>query len=355
MQQLFGKPIRIISLLVPKMWLIEGNERITGKPLSVLWCGPIVQQAYMLTRIFGVKAPDRHYLGRRPVILLKHLLKRYGCSLGVVAGPDQLLTRLRQRDDIEVSWWIGSEVDIAAVLDPDDHPHSLKDDLRRVRKNGLEFRCATDAESYRRFYDNYYLPTIVASHGAAALPSDFDTRWSRIMKGEAELVWVMRGDEPICGMVVCYDDSVPILRDIGIKNGDKALRKTGAITAAYYFALQRIEARGFDRARLGLSRPFLNDGVLTFKEKFRPELTGTSQESFLIRINSLCDASRSFLSKSSFIGEAEGELRVTLIAANDDDYKARVPLLHRLSSIYGINACSYIDVSGRRPRIRKAS
>lgn len=355
MQQLFGTLIRIISLLVPKIWLVEGNERLTGKPVSVLWCGPIVQQAYMLSRIFSAESPNCKYLGRRPLFLLKYLLKKHDCSLGVVAGPGHLLARLRRRDDIEVSWWIGSEVEIAAALDPDDRPKSLKDDLRRVRNNNLTFRCVTDAESYRRFYDNYYLPTIVGSHGAAALPTDFDARWNRILNGEAELIWVMRGDEPISGMVVCYEKPVPILRDIGIKNGDKALRKTGAITAAYYFALQRLQARGFERARLGLSRPFLNDGVLTFKEKFRPELTGTSQETFLIRINRLCDASRSFLRSSSFICKEEGELRVTLIAANDDDVRAGRPMLDRLSSIYGINARSYIDVSGGRPRIRKAS
>lgn len=309
----------------------------------------------MLNRIFGTEAPECRYLGRRPLSLLKRMLQKYECPLGVVAGPDRLLTQARQGDDIEVSWWIDSELDITAALDPKGWSKSLKDDLRRVRNNELAFLCVTDSESYRDFYDNFYLPSVIDSHGAAALPTKFDARWNRILCGEAELIWVTRGGKPICGMVVCYDERIPILRDIGIKDGDKSLRKTGAVTAAYYFAMQHLAARGFDRVRLGLSRPFLNDGVLAFKQKWHPELTETSPESFLIRINRLCDASRSFLGTCSFIGEEEGELQLTLIAANDEDFGTGGPVLDRLSSIYGINARSYIDVSGRRPKFRKAS
>lgn len=337
------------------MWLIEGNERRTVKRLAVIWCGPVSQQAYMLNRIFGTAAPDCLYLGRRPLFMLKHLLHKYGCALGIVAGSGRLPTRMRQDDDIEVSCWIDSELEIAAALDPEDRPKSLREDLRRVRMNRLEFRCATDFESYRYFYDNYYLPSVIDSHGAAALPTEFDARWNRILNGEAELIWITQSGVPICGIVVCYDGRVPILRDLGIKGGDKSIRKTGAIAAAYYFAMQHLASRGFDRVRLGHTRPFLNDGVLAFKQKWHPELTETSSESFLIRVNQLCDASRSFLRTCSFIGEEEGELHFTLIAANDDDFRTGGPLLDRLSSIYGISARSYIDVSGRRPKMRKAS
>lgn len=347
--------LRFLALLAPKMWLIEGNERRTGKRLAMIWCGPVAQQAYMLNRIFGAGIPRRRYVGRRPMLLLRYLLRKYDCQLGVLAGPGKLLARIREAGDIEVSWWINSELNIDAAMDPANRSRSLKDDLRRVRNNELEYRCVTDFESYRYFYDDFYLPSVIDSHGAAALPTEFDTRWNIIRKGEAELIWVTRSGEPISGMVICYDGSIPILRDIGIKGGDKSLRKTGAVTAAYYFAIRHLQSRGFDRVRLGFSRPFLNDGVLGFKQKWHPELTETSAESFLIRMNDLCDASRSFLRTCSFVGEEEGELQFTLIAANDDDFRIGGPELDRLAAIYGINSRSYIDVSGRRPKVRRAS
>jgi hypothetical protein len=323
--------------------------------MSVIWCGAVDQQAYMLNRIFGDASIERHYLGRRPLPMLKQLQLKNDCPLGVIAGPSNLLTSVRQDDDIEVPWWIGSEIDIEEAFDPKSWPKSLKSDLRRLEKNKLRFRCTTDAESYKDFYDNYYLPSVFDSHGESTISANFESRLHRFRDGEAELVWVIQGSDTVCGMVVCYDDGVPVLRDIGLRGGDKSIRSTGAITAAYYFSMQHIRERGFDRARLGLSRPFLNDGVLTFKQKWRPRLIEPSRESFLIRATRLCDASRSFLRTCSFIGEEEGRLSFTLIAANDDDFKAGGPMLDRLSSIYGIDSRSYVDVSGWRPRIRKAS
>ena len=337
------------------MWLITGDERCTGNKMSVIWCGAVEQQAYMLDRIFGDGPRARRYLGRRPLFMLRQLQLRHGCPLGVIAGPSDLLTRVRQDNDIEVPWWIGSEIDIEKAFDPESWPESLKSDLRKLNKNNLRFRCTTDTHSYRDFYDNYYMPTVTGSHGASTITANFEGRRNRFRDGEAELVWVIRGGNPVCGMVICYDDGVPILRDIGIRDGDRSIRNTGAITAAYQFSLRHIRERGFSRARLGLSRPFLNDGVLTFKQKWRPRLIEPSRESFLIRASRLCDASRSFLRTCSFVGEEAGELSFTLIAANDDDYRAGGPMLDRLSSIYGIEACSYIDVSGPRPTMRKAS
>ena len=222
----------------------------------------------MLNRIFGIEAPDCSYLGRRPLFMLKHLLHKYDSSLGIVAGSGRLLTRMRQDDDIEVSWWIDSELEIAAALDPEDRPKSLKEDLRRVRKNRLEFRCVTDFESYRYFYDNYYLPSVIDSHGAAALPTEFDARWKKILNGEAELIWITQSGVPICGIVVCYDGQIPILRDLGIKDGNKSIRKTGAIAAAYYFAMQHLASRGFDRVRLGPGEYVKSPGLWRF-QRFR--------------------------------------------------------------------------------------
>lgn len=355
MRNLIGTLLRRVTVYFPRMWVVTGSERCTGVKMSVIWCGAVEQQAYMLNRIFGAGSMDRRYLGRRPLLMLKRLQRRNACPLGVIAGPSNLLTRVRQDDDIEVPWWIGSEIDIDEAFDPKSWPKSLKSDLRRLHRNNLRFRCTTDAESYKDFYDNFYLPSVIDSHGESTITASFESRLQRFRDGEAELVWVIRGADPVCGMVVCYDEGIPVLRDIGVRDGDKSIRSTGAITAAYYFSLQHIRERGFDRARLGLSRPFLNDGVLTFKQKWRPRLIEPSRESFLIRASRLCDASRSFLRTCSFIGEEEGRLNFTLIAANDDDFKAGRPLLDRLSSIYGIDSRSYVDVSGRRPRIRKAS
>ena len=347
--------LRILTFFAPRMWYLAGVERRTGKPLSLIWCGPRDQLAYMSRRMFQDGPIEKRCIGRRPVFLMKRVQAKYGCPLGIVAGPRRLLAWMRREEDIEIPWWIDAELNIEAALETSGRPKSLKEDLRRVRNNRLRVRRSTDPESYRDFYDRYYLPTVTGSHASATIPTSFERRWLEISTGQAELLWITRANEPIGGIVISYAASVPALRDIGILDGDRSLRVTGVVTAAYYFAMQRLRRLGHDRVRLGLSRTFLNDGVLTFKQKWRPTLIGTSQESFLIRAHNLCDASRSFLRESSFIGERSGDLHLALIAANDADVRANRPQRDRLSSIYGIDRCAYIDVSGRQPRRRRAS
>jgi hypothetical protein len=353
MRNAFRKPLRILTLLFPRMWCIEGVERGTGRQLSIIWCGPELQQAYILSRVFGEDAFDRRYVGRHSVFRLKHLQGKFGCPLGFIAGPKWLLSLMRRENDIEIPLWLEAEIDLHQALDPAGRPSSLKEDLRRTRKNKLESRRASDFESYRHFYHQYYLPTVVGAHGASTLCADFGDRWYKISSGNADLFWVMMNDEPICGMVVSYDGEVPYMRDVGIRNGDRSLLKTGAATAAYYFVLQELEKRGYDRASLGVCRPFLDDGVLNFKEKWHPKLSYSTEESFLIRVATLCAASRSFLCECSHIGEDAGELHFALIAANDDDFRSGEPKLDRLSSIYGIEKKLYIDVSGQKPQLKK--
>ena len=152
-----------------------------------------------------------------------------------------------------------------------------------------------------------------------------------------------------------YRDETPALRDLGIIDGNREVLKTGVISAAYYFAMQHLKDKGFSKVCLGLSRSFLNDGVLTYKQKWKPTLSEASQESFMFRISRLCKASRAFLRSSSFIAEQDGHLHFAFFAANDEDARANRSQLARLSSVYGIDAHKSIDVSGKRPKMREAS
>lgn len=340
---------------MPRMWYISGVERTTGMPLSLIWCGPRKQQEYMISRIFGENEPGRKCVGRRPVMMLKWLQKSYNCSLGIVAGPQSILACFCRDDDICVPWWVNAELDIDKALDCAGRPRSLKDDLRRIRKFELGYEVVTDLPSYKRFYENFYIPTVTASHGAATLTSSYEKRCAEVTSGKAEILFITMDREAIGAVLISYANDIPTLRDVGILEGSRELLKTGVITATYYFAMQHLRQHNFRRVCMGLSRSFLNDGVLTFKQKWQPTLIESSQESFLIRVSRLCTASRAFLRSSSYITEQEGDFHFAFFAANDDDIQSNRFQLGRLSAIYGIDSCSNIDLSGQRPIMRRAS
>ena len=344
-----------VRFLLPQMWYIEGPEKTTGESLALIWCGSRKQQAYMISRIFGTAKTEQKRIGRRPIMLLDRLQESHKCCLAIVAGPQQILSAVSRDEDFCVPWWIDAELDLDEAQESMGRPKSLKDDLRRVRKNRLGFTVTKDAANYKFFYDRFYLPTITASHGSAALLSAFEERWKEIESGRAEVMFVTMDERPIGGLILNYRNEIPALRDIGILDGNKEVLKTGVITAANYFAMTYLKEKGFERVCLGLSRCFLNDGVLSYKQKWKPTLMETSQESFMFRVSRLCKASRGFLRSSSYVAEQDGGFHFAFFAANDEDARANQSQLTRLSSIYGIDAYSSIDVSGQRPQLRRAS
>ena len=346
---------RAVRFLLPQMWYIEGPEETTGESLALIWCGSRKQQAYMINRIFGTSAIEQRRIGRRPIMLLDHLQESHNCSLAIVAGPQQILSFLSREEDFCVPWWIDAELDLDEAQESMGRPKSLKEDLRRVRNNQLGYTVSKDAANYRYYYDRFYVPTITGSHGAAALLSSFDERWQEIDSGGAEVMFVTMDEKPIGGLILNYRNEIPALRDIGILDGNKEILKTGVISAAHYFAMTHLKEQGFERVCLGLSRCFLNDGVLTYKQKWKPTLMESSQESFMFRVSRLNNASRSFLRSSSYVAEQDGGIHFAFFAANDEDARANESQLTRLSSIYGIDAYSSIDVSGQRPQLQRAS
>lgn len=347
--------LSFLRFLAPRMWYVEGNEIATGDRLGFVWCGPEKQQEYLVKRIFGRGPVTRIHIGRRPIMSLRRIQESFDCTLTILGGPQNVLGWLGQGDGISIPWWIDAELDIEDVLENGGRSKSLREDLRRMRKNALACKIAKTADEWQYFYERIYLPTIMKSHGAAALPSSLENRYAEIEAGRGEIMFITMGDDIVGGLLLDYRREVPALRDIGVIDGKKNILKTGVITAANYLSLLHLREKGFKKVCLGLSRSFLDDGVLVYKQKWKPTLIDASPESFVFRVSRLTSASRSFFRASSFIAKQNGQLQFAFFGTNDDDVRMHRADLQRLSSIYGIDESAYIDLSGERPEMGRAS
>ena len=104
-----------------------------------------------------------------------------------------------------------------------------------------------------------------------------------------------------------HEDNHSHLWLLGVRDGDREYLKVGAVAALYYLSLERVAARGSERADLGWSRAFLNDGPLRYKRKLAQRITETSERTIVIKPVSFTPATRSFLRNNPFISEtAEG-------------------------------------------------
>jgi hypothetical protein len=340
-----------LRFLYPRFWLIEGVEKRSGDPLSLIWCGPGRQRAMISSRIFGDGDTNRRYIGRHIPARLDSLRRKHNCALSVIAAHRDMLSRFATEGDYVVPWWIGSESEIDAengVV----HTKPVKRLLRSIRSNEFSYDVDNSATTFRYFHEKMYLPTIVASHGEAALPSSVDDRLSQLSAGDIELLVIKIGTKPVCGIVLDYRGETPALRDIGVIGADRELQRKGAIGAAYVFSFKYLASNGFAKASLGHSRCFLDDGILNFKQKWRPVLTEPSCECFLLGVFKLDNASRSVLRASSFVSGDTDDLQFVFFSANEDDEQDNAAKRKRLSSIYKVTKAASVDISGEFPSMR---
>ena len=108
--------------------------------------------------------------------------------------------------------------------------------------------------------------------------------------------------------MIVYDEDGPRLWSAGVRDGDRRYVKQGALAASYYFSFQHLAEKGFDSVSLGLSRAFLNDGVLRYKRKWSQRLVSALPFAIALKVVAETPGCESFLRNNPFIFERAGEL-----------------------------------------------
>lgn len=153
-----------------------------------------------------------------------------------------------------------------ALLPPPAASHSLKDDLRKVRSQGLTLEHASSPEDWEEFTTRMVAPQASARFGGDAwLPSLYlRRRFAR----QGELHFVVRGGVRVGGFCSLRCGTMLWLPLAGVRDGDQALVRAGVSVAAYALAFAWAREQGCTRVDLGRTSPFLKDGVQQYKRKW---------------------------------------------------------------------------------------
>lgn len=296
MTPLVRRARRILRRLRLELWLVEGREATSGCRLSLVCAGV---GAYVLDLAFGGPYRRRR-LGRFWLWSLARAIKEkgQGRAMVIIGVRDPYVRLVRLPKSFFIPAWVRGEVDLPlgpSVL----NRSSVKSDLRRIQNNRLRYSVTKDPRRFHEFYHRMYVPYISEIHGRSAFIWPYE-----VMKREfrsCELLVVRKERQPVSGILITYAKPTPRLWLVGVIDADRKRLGEGAVAALYYYSFRHLETNGHSVVDVGLSRPFLDDGVLRYKRKWGVRIVGTSVDWLVLKLLASTPGAHGFLASHPFI------------------------------------------------------
>jgi hypothetical protein len=225
----------------------------------------------------------RNFVNRQDAVLI-NIHKSFISFFG---GGFLMSSWVRQIMDLE------KPIDKAIKLD--------KCELKKVYKYSYEITKAPEALKF--FYEKMHLPYIKKKYGAVE-----DFIYFKKFFRNGELLFVKLNGERISAAMCLIDKDVYRLHSSGVINEN--FIKDGALLATYYYSIVRakeINAKIFD---MGLSRPFLSDGVLRHKNQWGAKICEYKTTKRFIYMKNI-------LFEQPFIFIDNGKLKAAMFSEND--------------------------------------
>lgn len=290
-------------------WVINGQERESGQALKLFFSGQLENRNYITHLAFG----DIHSMSGKSSMQSKKIFRhavsrRNHCDLAVIQTETLPSADQTANDWFAVPCWVGGEKNLQDAVELARRSDHIKSDIRRIRKNKLDYRVTRDPEEFDRFYHTMYLPYIQNNYGDRAMLMSYESM--KAAQNQCELFLVTQGDNDIAGGILVYDDTDRVRGwSLGVKDGDFAWVKAGALAAFEYLQTGYLFEKGYKRLHRGASRPFLYDGALSFKKNRGMKLTDHKPHWFVIIPLKYTAAVRSFLINNPFIYQDESRLK----------------------------------------------
>jgi hypothetical protein len=321
----------------PHAWRLEGHERNSGIPLTVMFAGQLESKNYIAHLAFA-GAPRESVLGRRwiwRVLPRRHVTD--SVDLRIIEVEPRERRTFSDRYRVCIPCWVGGEISLAAAVAHIRQSKNAKEDLRRIRRDQIEYEVTRSDEALERFYANMYLPYIENVYGDCAF-SMSHVEMMR-MRDRSELFLVKMNGEAVAGLIILYENGRPRAWSLGVKDGNRAYVRSGALRALDYLLVFYLAGRGHATVHMGASRPFLKDGVLRHKRRIGLRLMDHTSRSYALQPAHGSRAAEAFLKSNPFIGFGKDESLRGMVFL-DDESVSSPPQLQRLIAEYEIPGLS---------------
>jgi hypothetical protein len=336
-------PIKLTYRIVQKfrinIWLITGKDSLNRK-ISIIYSGSEKHKNYLANLAFD-DVENEIFIGRWLWNFLKITKReRSACSLMVLEINKAFRRLFDNEKTFFVPCWISGEIDISIDTSSIIKTESLKSDIRRIRKNNLQFELATSPHQFDSFYNEMYLPYITFAHGNRAIKMKYSEMKKQLKN--CDLLLIKKEKDYIGGILIIYENNVPRMWSAGIKDGSADFLKVGVMGALYYYSVTYLKQKGYKKLHFGNSRAFLEDGVLQYKKKWGLKIVDSTKNGFLIMPLSFSIVTKEFFINNPFIYAGQdgftGAIFLEKDRLNSEKY------LKRIYKIYNVKGISNFDL-----------
>lgn len=348
--------LSFLKCLAPgiRVTILHGRTRLGKRSGAVVTAGSEPWVDYLSDRFFE-GSPQRECVGKVPLWALPRTLERLSSSANlVVARVDRLSARLLfDASYLRVPEWVDLWVtvpDDLYSLERGNHKRNVKNDLRRIRQNGLVYDVSHADADLDVFYNGFYVPFARRRFGKYAYIRNVQALRYRFHQGG--LLWVLHNDQRIAASIFHRQGEVLHSLGIGIIDGNYDVANLGALIAASYYVIKHAHAVGCKEVNLGGSRPILTDGGLRYKRKWGMRLVEQTEShyEFLVHWERLDKSVLPFLSHTPLILRDRGKLSaVTAIQSEGPATQDEAEKAYRFLWTPGLHRLYLLSASGWQP------
>jgi hypothetical protein len=334
--------------------ILHGRTRLGKRSGAVVTAGSEPWVDYLPDRFFE-GSPQREWVGKVPLWALPRTLERLSSSANlVVARVDRLSARLLfNASYLRVPEWVDlwlTVPDDLNSLQRGNHRRDVKNDLRRIRRNGLLYDISHADADLDVFYNDFYVPFVRRRFGKYAYTRNVQPLRYRFHQGG--LLWVLHNDRRIAATIFHRQGTVLHSLGIGTIDGSYDVANLGALIATKYYKIKHAHATGCKEINFGGSRPILTDGGLRHKRKWGMRLVEQTESyyEFLVYWKRLDESVLPFLSRSPLILRDRGKLSaVTAIQSEGPATQDEAEKAHRFLWTPGLHRLYLLSASGWQP------
>ena len=339
-----------LDVYFPPVTVLHGTAPDSGLPLAFAYAGTEETAREYWGRMALAPGSGRKPLGRCLFWRIPRRIQKAWpeCDFLLTEHTAPMLPSLSRKPGFRIPFWVDMEVPLPH-LHRKEWKRQRKDVARRIRKNGLDYEISKDPEVFQDFLWNMHMPFITQRFEETALLPD--ARYLEGVFSRGGLILIKRGTDTnheedteegpeakkvtdanngtdtVGGGLFEYLPGMVRMRKVGVRDGDWEYVRQGVIGAVYYFLMMEMEEQGCGKISFGGTRPFLRDGVTSFKSSLNGRLASDSEApgavALWLTLRRDSPALRDFLAENPFIyfPEPSEPRRAIFVRAESDDWR----------------------------------